>query len=199
MARLPHWAQPHCSPDRLTPLTSAIAGGLYEGKLLHEAVRRYECVWLPLLRRHVQGLGSNCGDRATFASVPPLDVAYVWHVHRLDPNYPDYCRQALNSVVVPASPFAFATTNASPLWTPDEQFYPPRLGMTHTPSWNRPVVDGSLEPHLQAAVKRQASFGHMFLRLCYQDRAYLEQVRPAACRFPSSAEAAKTPSSHAVI
>jgi hypothetical protein len=39
------------------------------------------------------------------------------------------------------------------------------------------VVDERVRPDLKAAVKRQASFGHMFLRLCYQDRTYLEQVR----------------------
>jgi hypothetical protein len=50
----------------------------------------------------------------------------------------------------------------------------------HTADWiqrHRLVVDESVRPDLEAAVKRQASFGHMFLRLCYQDRTYLEQVR----------------------
>jgi hypothetical protein len=53
-------------------------------------------------------------------------------------------------------------------------------------SWilrHRLVVDESVTPGLEAAVKRQASFGHMFLRLCYQDRAYLEQVRHCVASF----------------
>jgi hypothetical protein len=50
----------------------------------------------------------------------------------------------------------------------------------HSADWiqrHRLVVDESVRPDLKAAVKRQASFGHMFLRLCYQDRTYLKQVR----------------------
>jgi hypothetical protein len=156
---------------------------------LAEAVRRYECVWLPLLRKCMKANGGD-DDQSTFkvTFIPPLDVAYIWHVHRLDPNYPSYCKQALGRLAIPQQPFAFTTNSGTQLWsawkTAGERFYPPKLHSKRKRVWDparRPVVDSILEPHLQEAVKRQASFGHMFLRLCYQDRAYLEQVRPAAC------------------
>jgi hypothetical protein len=163
-----------------------ITGGLYEGRSLDEAVRRYERVWIPLLRKYVETYGAKKADlpcKVTF--IPPLDVAYIWHVHRLDPNYPDYCRQALGRLAIPQQPFAFATTPDTIMWDADEPFYPPQqLGGIGGHAARRPVVDSSLEPHLHKAVKRQASFGHMFLRLCYQDRAYLELVRPRSLLVP---------------
>jgi hypothetical protein len=175
--------------------------------LLDEAVRRYECMWLPLLRKYIKANGNGDDPVCKVICVPPLDVAYIWHVHRLDPKYPSYCKQALGRVAVPQRPFAFATTPNTPLWNPEERFhpwnltepfYPPKLDPKNTPIWHaarRPTVDGSLEPHLQEAVKRQASFGHMFLRLCYQDRTYLEQVRPAHRCLRSAAEYVAMPPS----
>jgi hypothetical protein len=154
------------------------AGGLYEGRLLDEAVRRYECVWLPFLHRHKK-------YRSKKVDIPPpLDVAYIWHVHRLDPNYTTFCKEAFGHVFVPKRPFTFSTT-APPeqydsAWDRTEPFYPPKLDRTHTAAWcelHRPKAPAHLMPRLAEAVKRQASFGHMFLRLCYQDRTYLEQVR----------------------
>jgi hypothetical protein len=169
--------------------TATNAGGLYEGKFLDEAVRRYECIWMPLLRKYIKANGGkNDESVCKVGCVPPLDVAYIWHVHRLDPNYPSYCQAVLGRLAVPQRTFAFATFPDTALWSSDEPFYPPKLDPKNTPIWHaarRPTVKSSLEPHLQEAVKRQASFGHMFLRLCYQDRAYLELVRPAHCCFRS--------------
>jgi hypothetical protein len=54
------------------------SGGLCQGDVLTEALRRYEQLWLPLLAAaKVEG--------ATATLVPPLDVAFVWHLHRLQP------------------------------------------------------------------------------------------------------------------
>ena len=50
---------------------------MYSGPYAIEAARRYEEVWLPML-----------ADRTPeeFARmVPPLDVAFAWLVHRLNP------------------------------------------------------------------------------------------------------------------
>jgi hypothetical protein len=158
-------------------------------------VRRYERIWIPLLREYIKANGGkNDESVCKVICIPPLDVAYIWHVHRLDPNYPSYCKQALGRVAVPTNTFAFSTTSDAPMlwsrWKVNEPFYPPHphsKGAAHWSAARRPIVDSSLEPHLKAAVKRQASFGHMFLRLCYQDRAYLEQVRPPAlCVFCTS-------------
>jgi hypothetical protein len=44
-----------------------------------EALRRYETLWLPLLASQRGSAGGAAAD----GLVPPLDVAFVWHVHRL--------------------------------------------------------------------------------------------------------------------
>jgi len=71
-------------------------GGLCQGALLKEALRRYETLWLPLLAHCAAraalggggegGGGAEGGERAWRALVPPLDVAFVWHLHRLRPS-----------------------------------------------------------------------------------------------------------------
>jgi hypothetical protein len=98
--------------------TTAAAGGLYEGALLDEVIRRYECLWLPFLARN--GGKTSC--------IPPLDVAYIWHVHRLDPNYSAFCQQAFGHDLVPTHPFRFSTTKNGDMigWKQNEPLYPPR-------------------------------------------------------------------------
>ena len=48
----------------------------YETELLNRAIRRYETVWLPFLN-------ANSDD---IEWIPPLDVAWIWHVHMLNPT-----------------------------------------------------------------------------------------------------------------
>jgi hypothetical protein len=161
----------------LSPLLP-YAGGLYRGFLLDEAIRRYECVWLPFIAK-------NGGT--TSGILPPLDVAYIWHVHRLEPSYTGFCKQAFGHALVVAQPFQFTTAKnpalKSALWKRNERFYPPKITPRKlTQDWSdrhRLKVDERIRPDLRAAVQRQANFGHMFLRLCYQDRSYMEQVCPA--------------------
>jgi hypothetical protein len=78
-------------------------------------------VWLPFIARN--GGKTSC--------TPPLDVAYIWHVHRLDPNYSAFCQQAFGHVLVAAYPFRFTMVKAGALnlslgWKQSEPFYPPR-------------------------------------------------------------------------
>ncbi len=47
---------------------------LYGGKILANAIRRYEELWLPLV--------ADVGDLVVY---PPLDVHWVWHCHMLAP------------------------------------------------------------------------------------------------------------------
>jgi hypothetical protein len=154
------------------------AGGLYKGRLLDEAIRRYMCVWLPFLN------STHPSDGSKVTHVPPLDIAYVWHVHRLNPRYVEHCKQRYGQVFIPAEPFAFTTiapagwdrlqpfrdlSSPRPL---QESFYPPKPAV-------RTINAGFLPDavrFLPDAVRRQAAFSHMFLRLCYQDRSYLELV-----------------------
>lgn len=58
----------------------APAGGLCQGAYLKEALRRYEQLWLPLLASQRRAGG------AWQQLVPPLDVAFIWHLHRLHPS-----------------------------------------------------------------------------------------------------------------
>jgi hypothetical protein len=78
-------------------------------------------VWLPFIARN--GGKTSC--------IPPLDVAYIWHVHRLDPNYSAFCQQAFGHDLVPTHPFRFTTAKSGDLvgssgWKQSEPFYPPR-------------------------------------------------------------------------
>jgi len=50
---------------------------LYEGPAVKRAIDRYERFWLPLLARE--------GDENLLPLIPPLDCAWIWHVHRLNP------------------------------------------------------------------------------------------------------------------
>jgi hypothetical protein len=102
------------------------AGGLYEGKFLDEAIRRYEGLWLPLIARN--GGKISC--------VPPyrrgLHLARAPHgVVEVHVNHTAFCQQAFGHALVPAHPFRFSTTKAGTLdgpwgWKENESFYPPK-------------------------------------------------------------------------
>jgi hypothetical protein len=73
------------------------AGGLCQGGALKEALRRYERLWLPLIAAQA-GSGSNGQQQPQQQGysqlVPPLDVAFLWHLHRLQPGlYEEDCQQ----------------------------------------------------------------------------------------------------------
>ncbi len=74
------------------------ASALYfNGAALTSAVARYEELWLPLLAaREQRGTAS--------ALVPPVDIAWVWHLHRLAPlKYAAYCRERFGAVLEPGA------------------------------------------------------------------------------------------------
>ena len=64
-----------------------------------EALRRYQYVWLPLVVTTNSPL------------IPPPDIAWLWHCHRLAPQqYQQYCATILHTRMVDANPpFAFAS------------------------------------------------------------------------------------------
>jgi hypothetical protein len=74
------------------------AGGLCQGGALKEALRRYERLWLPLIAAQA-GPSSNTGNgqqqqQGYNQLVPPLDIAFLWHLHRLQPGlYSEDCQQ----------------------------------------------------------------------------------------------------------
>ena len=50
-------------------------GGLYSGPYAHEAVRRYETIWIPIIL--------SLPEDQLHCLTPPLDVAYAWLVSLL--------------------------------------------------------------------------------------------------------------------
>lgn len=78
---------------------SAPGGGdeLYLGRALPGAIERYLEFWLPLVAREGGGEG---GERL----IPPVDVAWVWHLHRLAPRrYAAYCTERFGRVLDPTT------------------------------------------------------------------------------------------------
>lgn len=81
------------------PLSSRVcthlahSGGLCQGGALKEALRRYERLWLPLIAALAAAPGSSV--RQGYSQlVPPLDVAFLWHLHRLQLSvYEEDCCQ----------------------------------------------------------------------------------------------------------
>lgn len=67
-------------------------GRLYfDRNLLTASVTRYENLWLPLVVQN-----------PNIVLVPPIDIAWVWHLHRLAPlRYAAYCRERFCDIVDP--------------------------------------------------------------------------------------------------
>ncbi|KAL3684840.1 hypothetical protein R1sor_002862 [Riccia sorocarpa] len=58
------------------------------------AVERYENYWLPLVAKNVQGTPSG------FPLVPPLDCAWIWHLHQLSPvQYIKDCKELFGRIL----------------------------------------------------------------------------------------------------
>eukprot|EP00968_Pinguiococcus_pyrenoidosus_P028259 scaffold7726_cov153-Pinguiococcus_pyrenoidosus.AAC.1 len=63
------------------------------------ALRRYVLVWLPRLARQGPS-GATSGPDAH--QLPPADVAWLWHCHRLAPvKYAEYCQSRFGGIVDP--------------------------------------------------------------------------------------------------
>ena len=70
--------------------------------LITENVNRYQ-MYLSLVAKHED---ENL--------IPPLDIAYVWHVHRLAPLiYSKFSRQHFHAILNSLSPFAFQTNKST--------------------------------------------------------------------------------------
>ena len=65
-----------------------VSDSLHQDHVIHNAMRRYETLWLPLVEKN-----TDC-----FLE-PPLDVHWVWHVHMLCPRkYTADCKELLSMV-----------------------------------------------------------------------------------------------------
>ena len=82
--------------------------------LTAETVRRYEKLWLPLVSKHED-----------LILIPPLDIAFVWHVHRLAPlQYSKFCKQHFHKILN-SNTFSFQTNNKQPTLLANESITEP--------------------------------------------------------------------------
>lgn len=87
---------------------------LYEGPAVKRAIDRYERFWLPLLARE--------GDENLLPLIPPLDCAWIWHVHRLNPiRYSNDCKELygriLDAPIVKSSERSAAVERTQEFWS----------------------------------------------------------------------------------
>ncbi|VAH55396.1 unnamed protein product [Triticum turgidum subsp. durum] len=151
---------------------------LYEGPLLHRAIRRYKACWLPLLAKH------NEAAVADEPLVVPLDCEWIWHCHRLNPTrYVKDCKRLygrmLDSKNVRSSIHAKSKDQSEKVWTelyPGEPF---ELEYT-SPSDDSVYVDdgtaGGISYDLISAVKRQSTFVYQVGTPNMHDRRFLEDA-----------------------
>ncbi|KAG7343119.1 glycine-rich domain containing protein [Nitzschia inconspicua] len=61
-----------------------------------ESLRRYRDLWLPLVH-------ANTNTNQDRYLIPPADIAWLWHCHRLAPfKYVSYCKARFNDIVLEA-------------------------------------------------------------------------------------------------
>lgn len=154
-------------------------GGLCQGVYLKEALRRYEQVWLPLIS------SQRLAGQPWQDLVPPLDVAFVWHLHRLQPSLyaadcqrlPDAQGHVLHLELEQAFRFTDGSDTAGAAavcaWRaahPKEPFYPPQPGAATG------AFSSKLSADLAAAAVRVPIFTHQLLRAQYIDRPFLNRA-----------------------
>ena len=91
-----------------------------------ESLFRYSKCWLPLVARH--------DDKTPL--IPPLDVAWIWHVHRLAPLlYVEYCQKNFGKVLNANTPFSFLAQNMKHLTSAEQDNvkHTQRLWQQHNP------------------------------------------------------------------
>lgn len=139
------------------------------GLSLDRAIRRYEWCWLPLLASQ---------ERGASPLVPPLDCAWVWHCHRLNPiQYAQDCKslfgKILGAPVPEARHMVAATETTVQLWKkrfPAEPYH--HIGQSH--SWEEiDTTISRISYDLVDAVLRQSSFFHQVSELHVRTESFL--------------------------
>ncbi|XP_044974400.1 glycine-rich domain-containing protein 1-like isoform X4 [Hordeum vulgare subsp. vulgare] len=150
---------------------------LYDGPLLHRAIRRYKACWLPLLAKHTKA--AILADDEPL--VVPLDCEWIWHCHRLNPNrYIKDCKRLygriLDSNNVKSSVQAKSKDPSEKVWTelyPGEPF---ELEYTTESVYVGDGTAGGISYDLISAVKRQSSFVYQVGTPTMHDRRFLEDA-----------------------
>lgn len=69
-----------------------------------ESLRRYRDLWLPLVHTHAV-LGQGPNESPVRMMIPPADIAWLWHCHRLAPfHFSSYCQKRFEGRIIEASP-----------------------------------------------------------------------------------------------
>jgi Glycine-rich domain-containing protein-like len=133
-----------------------------EPSILIESLRRYQVLWLPLVASELT---------TTKQLIPPPDIAWLWHCHRLAPKeYCDYCVETFGMIVEANPPFAVAAREGPAdgdsailqtraLWKdryPDEPFFLQRDHASSALSADAFPKIGGFD--LLGSTKRQATF-----------------------------------------
>ena len=180
---------------------SAPGGGdeLYLGRALPGAIERYVNFWLPLVAREAQGSESQGGCCAPL--IPPFDIAWVWHLHRLAPlRYAAYCTERFGRVLDPgmaafrAQTAADADDETRRLWRQHfgvEPFFQPEggEGVRSVPraAWGPrdPLSrQTTLSPEIKemcAKVRSALTFDYDAETCSARQRTFLWQVSQPAC------------------
>ena len=181
---------------------SAPGGGdeLYLGRALPGAIERYVKFWLPLVSHSIGSEG-----RGDAPLIPPVDIAWVWHLHRLAPRrYATYCTERFGRVLDPATA-AFQAQTASDaddetrrLWRQrfgDEPFFQEVGDETIDTEWgardplsNQTTLCAEVK-HKCAAVRTDLRFDYDVEACSARQRTFLWQVNRPACRDVNSATA----------
>ena len=159
-----------------------VSDSLHQDHVIHNAVRRYETIWLPLLARNSERFIE-----------PPLDVHWVWHVHMLCPKkYAADCKELLS--MVPNHKYNTNEMLARELWKKmtDESF-----DVEYKDIPNGTIFKSRLSYDIVAASQRQKEFYYnvslphfsstYFLRDAfkrYQMFINLKRYRPTAFLVP---------------
>ncbi|KAH6558605.1 hypothetical protein KP509_1Z055100 [Ceratopteris richardii] len=145
---------------------------LYRGPAVQRAISRYENLWLPLLAE--RGPYTDEG----LPLIPPLDCAWIWHCHRLNPvQYLNDCKacygKLLDATIVSTETESEAVAYTRKVW--DSKFPDDNYDFTSEDLLNeKGCCSRTFKYDLQAAVERQSSFYYQVSRPHMEDPRFLK-------------------------
>ena len=155
-----------------------------------DSLRRYVELWLPLVFKFQNGKVLDCakeGGPASCALVPPPDIAWLWHCHRLAPSeYETYVRGRFGRLLEASPSFAVQTDDAAEghdevvtrqKWNeehPNEPFFSPKVDNSKYLS-SEECHESLSGFDLLASTKAQTNFLWQVSRPQFRDDTFLHQ------------------------
>lgn len=148
-------------------------GGLYDSPYVTNAIKRYERLWLPMM--------AKAPAKELHKIVAPLDIAWIWHMHRMDPvKYREDCEALVGKVIEVPVEGAFNFSDGTDaqvkptmhLWAKQTkyEYYPPKLGPDAFSKTHKATADLHGNAHRHGVVVLQV------LRAAYQQRPFVESA-----------------------